>query len=93
MYQFQLGPKVAEALINSFGQELGNIHIVGHSLGSHLAGLIGRTINTKSNGAIKLQRYFFHQKPVRKKTIIFVEYQAWILRSPYIILQFLVINI
>lgn len=38
------------------GLEITKFHIVGHSLGGQLAGIIGRTIIEKSQGAAKLKR-------------------------------------
>lgn len=54
----ELGPAIAEIFIDLFDKGLphAKLHIVGHSLGAHLAGQIGRTINEKSDGFITLER-------------------------------------
>lgn len=38
------------------GLSVERLHLVGHSLGAQMAGVIGRTIQRESNGAIKLPR-------------------------------------
>lgn len=35
---------------------MSKLHIVGHSVGAHLGGLIGRLVIEKSNGVFKLRR-------------------------------------
>ncbi|XP_037037164.1 phospholipase A1 member A-like [Bradysia coprophila] len=53
-----LGPTIADIFLDLFDNGLphAKLHIVGHSLGAHLAGQIGRTITEKSDGLIKLER-------------------------------------
>ncbi len=64
LFSFQLGPKIAKVFIGLFdnGMDDSKLHIVGHSLGAHLAAQIGRTITEKSDGRIKLQRYIYSVK-------------------------------
>ena len=38
------------------GFNLSSLHIVGHSIGSHLAGFAGKHIQRKTNGRVKLKR-------------------------------------
>lgn len=58
-FVLQLGPKMAEVLIDMVhnGLDLEKFHLVGHSMGGQLSGLIGRKIIEKTNGACKLPRF------------------------------------
>jgi len=56
----EVGPTISDVLIKLFNERLGlnslSLHIVGHSLGGQLAGIIGRSIIQLSDGIIKLLR-------------------------------------
>lgn len=55
----QLGPRVAEVLIGMFaaGLPVERFHLVGHSLGGQLSGIVGRNVMAKSKGKYQLPRY------------------------------------
>lgn len=55
----KVGPTISSTLINAFSKGLNrwSFHIVGHSLGGQLAGIIGRSIIQLSANKIKLQRF------------------------------------
>lgn len=54
----QLGSLLAETFLNLInnGLDANKLHIVGHSLGGQMAGIIARKIKEKSNRTIKLKR-------------------------------------
>ncbi|KAG4068164.1 hypothetical protein HA402_001589 [Bradysia odoriphaga] len=54
----QLGPRIASVLIDLFNNGLQRdlFHLVGHSLGGQLSGMVGRNVIKKSKGTIKLKR-------------------------------------
>ncbi|CAD7079409.1 unnamed protein product [Hermetia illucens] len=54
----QLGTIVANALIlmTDAGLKLENVHIVGHSLGGQMAGVIGREVKNRSGGSLVIKR-------------------------------------
>ncbi|KAG4066685.1 hypothetical protein HA402_007321 [Bradysia odoriphaga] len=54
----EVGPTIASILINLFSKGLKpwSLHIVGHSLGGQLAGIIGRSVIQLSANKIKLRR-------------------------------------
>lgn len=47
------------------GYDIGNWHLVGHSLGAQLAGIVGRQIKHLSNDSLILPRYGVVQSFVR----------------------------
>lgn len=49
---------MAEVIINLVdeGLDIEKFHIVGHSLGSQMAGIIGRNVIKKSTGELKIAR-------------------------------------
>ncbi|CAD7079403.1 unnamed protein product [Hermetia illucens] len=55
---FKIGAQAAGAILDMIdkGLSVERLHLVGHSLGAQMAGVIGRTIQRESNGAIKLPR-------------------------------------
>lgn len=55
---YKVGEVVAKALLDArkAGLNLEKFHFVGHSLGAQLAGMIGRSIISQSNGNFKLSR-------------------------------------
>lgn len=55
---YQLAIALAEAIFDliNHGLDGNKLHIVGHSLGGQMAGMIGRKIKEKSNNTIKLRR-------------------------------------
>lgn len=64
----QVGKLVAEWLLNNFNTTLlVNIHLIGHSLGAHVSGFIGKTVNRLGNGS-KIGR-------ITGKWISFAHYQ------------------
>ncbi|EDW11824.1 pancreatic triacylglycerol lipase [Drosophila mojavensis] len=54
----QLGPELAKVLLDMFehGLDIEKFHIVGHSLGGQMAGIIGREITRRSKGVLKIKR-------------------------------------
>lgn len=58
-YHFQLGNLLASVVLSAFknGLDSEKFHIVGHSLGAQMAGMIGRKIITQSNQSQKLKRF------------------------------------
>lgn len=54
----ELGPKISEVLLGLFnvGLKLDKFHLVGHSLGGQMSGIIGRYVIKKSNKRITLPR-------------------------------------
>lgn len=54
----QLGGLMANVLMAAFrrGISIDSLHIVGHSLGGQMAGFIGRSITSRSNGTLTLPR-------------------------------------
>ncbi|XP_017060656.1 inactive pancreatic lipase-related protein 1 [Drosophila ficusphila] len=54
----QLGPELAKVLLKMFdhGLDIEKFHIVGHSMGGQLAGLLGREIFKRTKGVRKLKR-------------------------------------
>lgn len=54
----QLGPELAKVLLEMFdhGLDINKFHIVGHSLGGQMAGIIGREILKRTKGEKKLKR-------------------------------------
>lgn len=61
-YLFQLGNVLTTILLSAFrkGLDIEKFHVVGHSLGAQMAGVIGRKIISKSNQSQKLKRFRFH---------------------------------
>lgn len=57
----QLGPRMADVLIGLFdaGLDVERFHLVGHSLGGQLSGIIGRNVIAKSGGKYTLPRYAY----------------------------------
>lgn len=55
----QLGVKMADVLIEMFtdGLNVQQFHLVGHSLGGQLSGIIGRNVIKKTNKSIILPRF------------------------------------
>jgi len=53
-----LGPVLAKNLIAMFeqGLDIDKFHIVGHSLGGQMAGIIGREIIKRTNNEKKIKR-------------------------------------
>lgn len=53
-----MGPKVAEILLQLFNDGLKTelFHLVGHSLGAQLSGIVARNVISKSNGSTKILR-------------------------------------
>lgn len=43
------------------GLDIDKFHLVGHSLGGQLSGLVGRKIIEQTKGGAKLKRYNFNQ--------------------------------
>lgn len=58
LYSFQLAPKVAHILMAMFdnGLDIDKFHIVGHSLGGQLNGIISRHILKLSKGEKQVRR-------------------------------------
>ncbi|ALC39869.1 CG17292 [Drosophila busckii] len=54
----QLGPELAKVLLEMFdhGLDIEKLHIVGHSLGGQMAGIIGREIIKRTKGEKKIKR-------------------------------------
>lgn len=54
----QLGPVIAKILIGMFdnGLDINTFHLVGHSLGGQVSGIIGREIYKRSGKTKKLRR-------------------------------------
>lgn len=54
----QVGAQAAGAILDMIdkGLNVKHLHIVGHSLGGQMAGVIGRTVYKESNETIKLPR-------------------------------------
>lgn len=61
MINFQMGSSVGRLLQNWFAQglDINRFHLVGHSLGGQLAGMVGRYIITDSKNEMKLKRSDF----------------------------------
>lgn len=95
----QLGPKMAEVILNLVdeGLDIDKFHIVGHSLGGQMAGIIGRNVMKKSGGVMKLARIsgldpafptFYPSigtSPINKKDAKFVDIihtDAWLYGAP-----------
>lgn len=59
MFILQLGPRIAEILLEMFadGLKVDLFHLVGHSLGAQLSGIVSRNVISKSNGTQKIARY------------------------------------
>lgn len=55
----QLGPVIAKVLIGLFdnGLDINTFHLIGHSLGGQVSGIIGREIYKRSGKTKKLKRY------------------------------------
>lgn len=64
----RIGDLVGKALLNMRDQgfDLEKFYLVGHSLGGHLVGFIGRSASTHSNGTFKISR-ITALDPVRKQ--------------------------
>lgn len=54
----KLGIQLASTILDltNNGFDLSKLHIVGHSIGAHLGGLIARKIHNDSNGVFKIKR-------------------------------------
>lgn len=57
----QLGPVIAKVLIGMFdnGLDINRFHLVGHSLGGQVSGIVGREIFKRSEKTKKLKRFVF----------------------------------
>lgn len=55
---FQVGADLGAVVVDMInsGLSLQRLHIVGHSLGGQMAGVLGRTVQKVSSGAILLPR-------------------------------------
>lgn len=55
---YKVGEILGKVLLNmkSSGFNLNTFHLVGHSLGGHLVGFIGRSVQNNSNNATKITR-------------------------------------
>lgn len=55
---YKIGEIFGKTLLRmkNFGFDVDNFHLVGHSLGSHLVGFVGRSIYKNSNNTLKLKR-------------------------------------
>lgn len=90
---------MAEVILNLVdeGLDIDKLHIVGHSLGSQMAGIIGRNVIKKSAGEIKIARIsgldpafpgFYPSigsSPINKKDAKFVDIihtDAWLYGAP-----------
>lgn len=99
-YYFQLSDAVSNAvlmLLNN-GLDINKLHIVSHSLGSHLAGLVSRQIQKKSSYNYKIKRITcldpafplfypaFFYKGISKSDAEFIDVihvDSWIYGSPF----------
>ena len=100
MDYFQLSDAVSEAVLMLLynGLDINKLHIVSHSLGAHLSGLVSRQIYEKSSKTYKIKRitcldpafplfypaFFF--KPISKSDAEFVDVihtDGWIYGSPF----------
>lgn len=59
LFTFKLGNVLATHVLSAFkkGLDIEKFHVVGHSLGAQLAGVMGRKIISKSNQSQKLKRF------------------------------------
>lgn len=56
---FQLSKQIANTFIHWFSKGLCDktFHLIGHSLGGEMSGMIGRAVQDQSNGAYKIGRF------------------------------------
>ena len=79
---------VIDILINTLDQNPKKIHTIGHSLGAHISGHIGREVKKRNNAkigrvtGISQNSTIIHQKnPVKCKIAIILFFQVWIQQS------------
>jgi predicted alpha/beta-fold hydrolase len=55
---YKVGEIIGKTLLSmkSIGFKLENFHLVGHSLGGHLVGFIGRSVKANSNQTVRMNR-------------------------------------